>query len=99
MTKNYPSNLTSEQWELIAELFPEAKPGGRPRTTTSMYPVVNAILYVLCQGATWRALAGDLAAWSTVYGYLRRWRKDRTWLQVHEKLYQWVGVAGSREPS
>jgi transposase len=32
MTKEYPSNLTWEQWELIRELFPEAKPGGRPRT-------------------------------------------------------------------
>lgn len=46
MTKAYPSNLTWEQWELIAEEFPSAKPGGRPRTT-AMYAVVNAILYVL----------------------------------------------------
>ncbi|CDN12351.1 Mobile element protein [Richelia intracellularis] len=38
MTKNYPSNLTWEQWELIPELFPEAKSGGRP-PTTSMYPI------------------------------------------------------------
>ena len=68
MTKNYPSNLTWEQWELIPELFPEAKPGGR-RPTTCMYPVVNAILYVLCHGCTWRALPGDLPPWSTVYGY------------------------------
>ncbi|CDN13063.1 Mobile element protein [Richelia intracellularis] len=51
MTKNYPSNFTWEQWELIPQLFPEAKPGGRP-PTTCMYPVVNAILYVLCQGCT-----------------------------------------------
>ena len=31
--------------------------------------------------------------------YFRRWGKDRTWLQVHDKLYQWVRVAPSREPS
>ena len=30
MTKAYPSNLTWEQWELISDLFPEAKTGGRP---------------------------------------------------------------------
>ncbi|CDN10990.1 Mobile element protein [Richelia intracellularis] len=99
MTKNYPSNLTSEQCELIAELFPEAKPGGRPRTTTCMYAVVNAILYLLYQGSTWRALPGDFPPWSTVYGYFRRWGKDLTWLQVHDKLYQWVRVGPSREPS
>ena len=98
MTKNYPSNLTWEQWELIAEMFPEAKAGGS-RHTTSMYPVVNAILYLLCQRCTWRALPGDLPPWSTVYGYFRRWRKDLTWLQVHDKLYQWVRVTASREPS
>jgi hypothetical protein len=41
--------LTWEQWELIAELFPKEKPGGRPRTV-AMYAIVNAILYVLCSG-------------------------------------------------
>jgi len=98
MTKAYPNDLTWEQWELIAELFPEAKTGGRPRTT-ALYAVMNAILYVLCQGCTWRALPGDFPPWSTVYGYFRRWRLDGTWLLVHDKLYQWVRVAGGREPS
>ncbi|CDN09834.1 Mobile element protein [Richelia intracellularis] len=112
MTQNYPSNLTWEQWELISELFSEAKPGGRPRTTTCMYPVVNGILYLLCQGSTWRVLPGDLppcSTWrvlpgdlppcSTVYGYFTRSHTDRSWLQVHDKLYQWVRVGASREPS
>ena len=77
MTKAYPSDLTWSQWELIADLFPEAKSGGRPRTT-AMYAVMNAILYVLCQGCTWRALPGDFPAWSTVYGYFQAWREDGT---------------------
>ena len=98
MTKAYPSNLTWEQWELIADLFPEAKPGGRPRTV-SIYAVINAILYVLCQGCTWRALPGDFPDWSTVYGYFRQWRKDGTWLLVHDKLYQWLRVASGRDKS
>ena len=58
MTKAYPNDLTKEQWELIAELFPAAKTGGRLRTT-NIYAVMNAILYVLCQGCTWRALPGE----------------------------------------
>ena len=60
---------------------------------------MNAILYVLCQGCTWRALPGDFPPWSTVYGYFRLGRLDGTWLLVHDKLYQWVRVAGGREPS
>lgn len=98
MTKAYPSNLTWEQWLLIEELFPEPLSGGRPRTV-AIYAVINAILYVLCQGCTWRALPGDFPAWSTVYGYFRKWRKDGTWLKVHDKLYQWVRVSAGREPS
>ncbi|MBE9192908.1 IS5 family transposase [Gloeocapsopsis crepidinum LEGE 06123] len=98
MTKAYRSNLTWEQWELIAELFPKAKPGGRPRKL-AIYTVVNAILYVLCEGCTWRALPGDFPAWSTVYGYVWRWSKDGTWLKIHDKLYQWTRVAAGREAS
>lgn len=94
----YPNDLTLEQWELIAEMFPEAKTGGRPRTT-AIYALMNAIVYVLCQGCTWRALPGDFPPWSTVYGYFRRWQKDGTWLKVHDKLYQWVRVTAGREPS
>ena len=45
MTKAYPSNLTWEQWELIAHLFPEAKPGGRPRSV-SIYAIINAMMIV-----------------------------------------------------
>ncbi len=78
MTKAYPNDLTWEQWALIADLFPEAKTGGRPRTV-AMYAVMNAILYVNSQGCTWRAaVPGDFPAWSTVYGYFRAWRQDGT---------------------
>jgi putative transposase len=98
MTKEYPSNLTWSQWELIADLFPLEKPGGRKRSV-ALFAVVNAILYVLCQGCTWRALPSDFPARSTVYGYFWRWRLDGTWLSVHDKLYQWVRVAAGREPS
>lgn len=98
MTKEYRSNLTWEQWELISDLFPEPKIGGRPRTAV-MYTVVNAIFYVLYEGCTWRGLPGDFPPWQTVYGYFRAWRLDGTWLKVHDKLYQWVRVAAGREPS
>lgn len=98
MTKEYRSNLTWEQWELISDLFPEAKTSGRPRNT-AMYAVVNAIFYVLCEGCTWRGLPGDFPPWQTVYGYFRTWRLDGTWVLVHDKLYQWVRVAAGREPS
>lgn len=61
MSKVYRSNLTWEQWELIAKDFPSAKAGGRPHKV-AIYAVVNAILYVLCEECTWRGLPGDFPA-------------------------------------
>ncbi|MEM7725725.1 MAG: hypothetical protein AAF208_05055 [Cyanobacteria bacterium P01_A01_bin.45] len=43
ISKIYSSNLTWELWELIAELFPEAKLSGRSQKV-SIYAVVNAII-------------------------------------------------------
>lgn len=49
MTKAYPSNLTKAQFELLNEVIPESKPGGRPREV-DMWLVLNAIFYLLCKG-------------------------------------------------
>ena len=57
--KAYPSDLTDEQWKMLAPLLPAAKTGGRPRTV-DLREVVNGILYVLRNGCTWRAMPHDL---------------------------------------
>ncbi len=91
-------NLTSEQWELLQQLIPPAKKGGRKRSI-DMQAIVNAILYILCAGCAWRMLPHAFPKWKTVYHYFRQWRKDGTWLEIHERLRQWVRVSQDREPS
>ena len=98
MSKVYSSNLTLEQWELLEPLIPIAKPGGRPREV-AIWEVINAILYLLMQGCTWRNLPGDFPAWQTVYTYFRNWRKDGTWIQIHDKLRAWTRIEQDRHPS
>ena len=88
MSKAYPSNLTPAQYELLSDLLPEAKPGGRPRSV-DLWEVLNAIFYILVEGVRWRALPGDFPAWQTVYTYFRNWRKDGTWLDIHDRLYRY----------
>jgi transposase len=44
MPKAYLSNLTQAQYELLSDMIPEAKPGGRPRCV-EMWDVLNAIFY------------------------------------------------------
>jgi transposase len=97
MSKAYSSNLTQWQWELIEPLIPPAKSGGRNREV-EIWSVLNAIFYLLTQGCTWRNLPGDFPAWQTVYTYFRNWRKDGTWVKIHEKLRDWVRSQQERKP-
>jgi len=98
MSKDYPSNLKKAEQELLSDFLPAAKPGGRPRSV-EMWDVINAILFVLCEGCQWRAIPGDFPAWQTVYTYFRNWRKDGTWLKIHEALYRCERMAKERHPS
>jgi putative transposase len=97
MSKAYSSNLTQWQWELIEAMIPPAKPGGRNREV-EVWEVLNGIFYVLTQGCTWRNLPGDFPAWQTVYTYFRNWRKDGTWVAIHERLRDWVRSEQERKP-
>ena len=98
MSKAYSTNLTQAQWELLEPLIPPAKTGGRPREV-EVWEVLNAIFYVLCEGCRWRNLPGDFPQWQTVYTYFRNWRKDGTWVKMHDRLRTWTRVANNREPS
>lgn len=75
MSKDYPSNLTRDQYEFLRELIPAPKPGGRPREV-DIWEILNAIFYVLVEGCRWRALPGDFAPWQTVYTYFRNLGED-----------------------
>ncbi len=92
----YPSDLTDAQWNRLAPLVPAAKPGGRPRSADPR-EVVDAILYVLRNGITWRALPHDYPPWKTVYHYFRAWRVDGTWERIHAALRERVRVVAGRD--
>ena len=94
----YPSDLSDQEWNILAPLIPKALPGGHPRTT-DMREVLNAILYLDRTGAQWRALPHDFPPWSTVWSYFRTWRNDGTWQRMHTALREAVRVSQGREPT
>ncbi|KGF71954.1 hypothetical protein DO97_14165, partial [Neosynechococcus sphagnicola sy1] len=98
MSKAYPSNLSQAQFELLNDLIPEPKFGGRPRSV-DMWDVLNAIFYVLVEGVRWRGLPGDFPAWQTVYTYFRQWRKDGTWVRMHDRLRECTRIEQERHRS
>ena len=94
----YPSDLTEQEWALLAPLIPPAKPGGHPRTT-QMREVLNALFYLDRTGCQWRALPKDFPPWPTVWSYFRQWRNDGTWQRIHTALREQVRVSEGREPT
>lgn len=96
MNRNsYPSDLSDAQWQLLAALFPAAKPGGRPRKT-ALRDVVDAIFYLNHEGCTCRALPHDFPPWRTVYEYFAAWKADGTWDAVHGALRRTLRVKEGR---
>lgn len=96
--KNYPTDLTDEQWEMVRPLLPKAKPGGRPRSV-DLREVLDGVLYVVRGGVPWRMLPNDLPPWGTVHYYYRRWRLDGTWDRVVEVLRTRLRHADGRRKS
>jgi putative transposase len=95
--ERYPTDLTDEQWALLAPLLPAPKPGGRPRTV-DLREVVNAMFYVLRTGCPWRHLPHDLPRWSTVWTYFRHWRDDGTLERAHDTLRAQARAAAGKQP-
>ena len=93
-TQLYPTDLTDSQWDIIHELIPPAKSGGRPRSL-DMRMVVNAILYVVVGGIQWRMLPKEYPKWQSVYTYFRNWKQAGVWRRIHDtvraKVRQRVG--------
>lgn len=94
----YPTDLTDAQWAAIAELVPDALPGGRPRRASSR-DLIDAILYALRGGQAWRLLPHDFPPWQTVYYYLRRWQAEGVWERIHHAVLMGDRERAGREAS
>jgi putative transposase len=99
--KPYPSDLTDEQWAILAPMIPPAKQsnrGGHPRTV-HMREVINTLFYLNRSGCQWDMLPHDLLPKSTVYDYFSQWRDDGTWTTMVQALRERTRVAAGREPT
>ena len=98
--KPYDSDLTDAQWSVLEPMLPPPNRRGRPRKT-DLREVVNALVYALRSGCSWRMLPHDLPPWQTVYTYFRTWKSDGTLKRVHDALRAEVRRANGRnaEPS
>lgn len=70
--KVYPSDISQEQFEVIRPLLEGARRRTAPRRV-DLYDVFCAILYLLKNGGTWRAIPGDVPGWNRVRYYFDQW--------------------------
>lgn len=84
-TKPYSTDLSDEQWAILAPLLPACLPDGRPREV-SLREVLNAIFYKLKHAVVWSDLPRDLPPAGTVYDYYAAWSRSGLWEQLNDAL-------------
>ena len=96
--QRYDSDLTDEEWALVAPIIPPGKRGGGKRTV-NIREVLNGIFYVLWTGCQWKAVPKDLPPKSTLHWYFMLWDWDGTLDRIHHSLYVAVREQAGREAS
>ena len=94
----YPSELTDDEWALVAPLIPPAKRGGNRRHVDER-AIVDGLMYILSTGCQRRALPKDLPPRSTVHDYFDLWSWDGTLDRLHHALYVKCREQAGREAS
>jgi len=94
--KPYDTDLTDDQFALVAPFLPEPKRTGRP--PADLREVLNGIFYLVRSGCQWRLLPHDFPPWSTVHTWYRRWRTDGTRGRINEALRRQARSAAGRDP-
>lgn len=80
----YPSSVTDAEWELIQDLFAHHGAGKRP--VADRRRMLDAVLYVVRSGASWRMLPAEFPDWNNVYATFRRWVRDGVMETMHDRL-------------
>jgi len=88
----YDTDLADDQWATIEPLL-SAK-----LSKTDRREIFNAILYLLRNGCSWRALPHDFPPPGTVNDYFLKWQRDGSIDRAHDALRRQVRVSVGRDP-
>jgi transposase len=81
----YPCGLTDSEWEQVRPIFDPPGRTGRPEK----YPrrqMLDACIYVLRSGCSWRMLPKDFPPWEVVYKTFRRWQSQGLFESMYDEL-------------
>jgi transposase len=93
----YATDLTDKEWAKLEPMIPAPKPGGRP-AKYERREILNAILYLLRTGCSWRLLPHDFPSWRIVYWYFRIWRNEGLFERINDTLRREARTQAERNP-
>ena len=96
--RRYASDMTDEEWALVAPFMPARKRLGRPRTT-ELRDVMDAILYMASTSCQWAMLPNDFPPSSTVQRYFYDWRDSGLLAVINHHLVMMARELEGREAS
>lgn len=95
--QKYATDLSDEEWVLLEPMVPAPKKGGRP-AKYERREILNAILYLLRTGCSWRLLPHDFPSWRIVYWYFSIWRDAGLFERINDTLRREVRAQAGRDP-
>jgi putative transposase len=93
----YNTDLSDGEWAILAPLLTPVTRRGRPRKHDPRL-VLNAVLYVLRGGLSWRLLPHEFPPWQSVYDHFRQWRQRSTWCCINDALRARARLLAGRDP-
>ena len=94
MREKYSTDLTDEQWAIIAPLFK-----GMRKRKWSKRDLVDAVLYLVDNGCKWRNLSHDFPPYSTVHSFYRRARQSGLWDKILQHLVEVTRTRVGKNPN
>jgi putative transposase len=97
----YETSLSDSAWEVVNPILQAKNTGerrGRPRKY-GLKDIVDAIMYVVKNGCTWRCLPNDFPPRGIVYHYFRAWSHGGLWELLNQALVAVARITEDREES
>ena len=94
-------DISDEVWELLKPCLPgqAGQWGGIAQDNRNF---INAVIYIIRTGTSWRSLPLDYGNWNTVYRRFVRWCNRNIWDKIFAILvtnseYEWLKQRGNQK--
>jgi transposase len=95
--KAYPSDVSDEEWALVAPYLTLMSEDA-PQREYPLREVFNGLRYIVRAGAAWRLMPNDLPPWYTVYQQTQRWLTAGVFEAMVHDLRRLLRMAEGKEP-